>query len=240
MKGCAPTQVRPWGAVSGALLCVMGGLLAAHIAWRAALEPRGATLQTLGAPPPLALLRVAALGDEVSFAKIVMLWLQAFDTQPGLRIPLRSLDYSHVIAWLSRSLALDPQAQYPLLVASRLYAEIPDPVRSRQMLEFVYAAFADDPARRWPWLAHATYLAKHRLKDRDLALKYAARLAQANTPVIPHWAQQLQIFVLADMGEVEAAKVLLGGLLASGKITDPHEQRLLTQRLHELETAGGH
>ena len=240
MKRFTSASVRPWRGVSGALLCVMGGLLAVHIAWRAALEPWGATVQRLDSPPPLALLRVAALGDEVSFAKIVMLWLQAFDTQAGLRIPLRALNYSHVIAWLSRSLALDPHAQYPLLAASRLYAEIPDPVLSRQMLEFVYVAFADDPAQRWPWLAHATYLAKHRLKDHDLALKYAARLAQANNPAIPHWAQQLQIFVLADMGEIEAAKVLLGGLLASDKITDPHEQRLLAQRLHELETAGGH
>ena len=41
------------------------------------------------------------------------------------------------------------------------------------MLEFVYREFLLDPNRRWPWLAHATVLAKHRLHDLPLALRYA-------------------------------------------------------------------
>ena len=237
MHGLRRTEERTWREVSLGARFTAAGLLLLLIGWRAAIAPEPVTLRSLESPPPLAVLRVGALGDEVSLAKWLMLWLQAFDTQPGLSIPLRTLDYQHVIAWLSRCLELDPRAQYPLLAASRLYAEIPDPVRSRQMLEFVHTAFLQDPARRWPWLAHAVYLAKHRLKDRALARRYAATLAQTDDPAIPHWARQLEIFVLADMGEVDAAKVLLGGLLASGKITDPHEQRLLMQRLHELEAS---
>ena len=227
-------RVRRWREVSHLALSALVGIFALHGIWRANLTPQSATLSALDSPPSLPVMRIAALGDEISYSKEVMLWLQAFDTQPGLRIPLRALDYGRVIAWLTRCLELDPQAQYPLLAASRLYAEIPDENRARKMLEFVHTSFAHDPARRWPWLAHAVYLAKHRLKDRELALKFARSLAAADEPSIPHWAQQLEIFVLADMGEVEAAKVLLGGLLASGKIADPHEQRFLTQRLHDL------
>jgi hypothetical protein len=37
------------------------------------------------------------------------------------------------------------------------------------------------------------------------------------------------------MGEYEAAKVLLGGLLASGEVSDPAEVRFLSQRLEALE-----
>jgi hypothetical protein len=37
------------------------------------------------------------------------------------------------------------------------------------------------------------------------------------------------------MNELEAAKIMLGGLLASGRLQDPGERRFLKQRLDELE-----
>jgi hypothetical protein len=51
------------------------------------------------------------------------------------------------------------------------------------------------------------------------------------------WARQMRIFILEDMGEREAAAVLLGGLLASGEVSDPAEVRFLTQRLEVLKNA---
>jgi hypothetical protein len=54
---------------------------------------------------------------------------------------------------------------------------------------------------------------------------------------VPSWARQMHIFLREDMGELETAKILLGGLLASGTVTDVHELRFLTQRLKEMETA---
>ncbi|MND01070.1 hypothetical protein D3C83_199060 [compost metagenome] len=48
----------------------------------------------------------------------------------------------------------------------------------------------------------------------------------------------MRIFILADLGEIEAAKVLLGGLLESGEVTDPKEIHFLSERLKELEAAG--
>ena len=41
--------------------------------------------------------------------------------------------------------------------------------------------------------------------------------------------------VLEDMGEVEAAKILVGGLIASGKITDPYELNFLQNKIRTLE-----
>jgi hypothetical protein len=45
----------------------------------------------------------------------------------------------------------------------------------------------------------------------------------------------MQIFVLEDIGEIESAKVLIGGLLESGTITDPQELQFLMNRLKEIE-----
>ncbi|HCN90147.1 MAG TPA: hypothetical protein DIT28_13380, partial [Oxalobacteraceae bacterium] len=52
---------------------------------------------------------------------------------------------------------------------------------------------------------------------------------------VPDWAKQMEIFLLEDMNELERAKILLGGLLHSGQITDPHEIRFLEERLKQLE-----
>ncbi|MBM4226356.1 MAG: hypothetical protein FJ164_01195 [Gammaproteobacteria bacterium] len=211
------------------------GLLVAHGVWRASLDATPVRVREIPDPPPQSWLSLAALGDEVALSRILMLWLQAFDTQAGARLGLRDLDYARVEAWLRRCLELAPEAQYPLLAASRFYAEVPDSARARRMLDFVSTAFAEDPARRWPWLAHAVFVARHRLKDPALALVYARQLAREKSANIPNWARQMEIFVLEDIGELTAARILLGGLLDSGQITDPHEARFLAERLAGLE-----
>jgi hypothetical protein len=169
-----------------------------------------------------------------------MLWLQVFDNQPGISIPFMALNYARVTAWLERILSLDPRSQYPLLAAARLYGEVPDPQRQREMMDFVYRKFMEDPNNRWRWLAHAAVVAKHQLGDHALALKFARAIAD-NTRAsgVPSWARQMHIFLLEDAGELAAARTLIGGLLASGKIRDPHEIRFLQERLEALERREG-
>ena len=179
------------------------------------------------APSPQAL-RLASFGEPEAVSRVTMLYLQAFD--------LPKLDYSRLIAWLRACLALDPRDQYPLFAAARVYAEVADPVRSRLMLEFIHEQYLLDPDRRWPWLAHAALLAKHRLHDLPLARRYAAAIDRHTKATdVPLWARQMEVFILEDMNELEAARILLGGLLASGKVHDADEARFLRQKLEELE-----
>jgi hypothetical protein len=49
----------------------------------------------------------------------------------------------------------------------------------------------------------------------------------------------MEIFILEDMNELEAAKIMIGSLLLSGKINDPAELRFLKGRLDELEARLG-
>lgn len=211
-------------------------ILVMQIAYRYA-EPAPAVIAAQLQPPPtLNILRLTALGEPIGLAVGLDLYLQAFDTQPGISIPFRQLDYRNIVLWLDRILALDPASAYPLLLASQVYSQVPDRAKQRAILDFVFAKFREDPVRRWQWLAHAAILAKHRLDDPQLALKYAQAIAtEADGPSVPSWARQMHIFLLEDLGEYEAAKVLLGGLLASGTITDEHEARFLMERLKALE-----
>ena len=210
--------------------------LAAQVIWHGLRADLRAVATALPEPPSARALRLASFGDPVVFAKTLMLWLQAHDNQPGVSIPFRALDYARVKAWLDRILELDPKGQYPLLAASRVYGAVSDEKRKRMMLEFVFERFHRDPDRRWPWLAHAAIVAKHQLKDPPLALRYARAITdKATGPEVPAWARDMSVIVLEDMGELDDAKFLIGGLIHSGRVTDPHEIRFLEQKLKELE-----
>ena len=228
---------RTIAAVPRLVLALLAFALAAQIGIRASSPAPRASAEDLPPAPGIAALRLASFGDPIALAKILMLYLQAFDYQSGSAVPYRDLDYDRLESWLSRILELDPRGQYPLLAASRLYAEVPVQAKQRSMLEFIYRQFLLDPNRRWPWLAHASAIAKHRLHDLPLALRYAQAIQRyAVGDGVPLWAKQMEIFILEDLNELETARVIIGGYLAGGTITDPAELRFLDERLRQLET----
>ncbi|MHA4871161.1 hypothetical protein ACXZ1M_26080 [Duganella sp. PWIR1] len=229
----APSSARR--APRAVLLAVLLAL-SAQLLWQASRPPPSARAQDLPPAPSLAALQLAALGDPVALSKATMLYVQGHDDQAGVSIAWRNLDYGRVVSWLQRVLELDPRGQYPLLAASEVYGAVADPVRVRVMLDFVHARFAEDPNRRWPWLAHAALTAKHQLHDLPLARRYAAAIRlQATGPQVPAWARQLEIFILEDMNERDAARALIGGMLSSGQVTDPRELQFLSERLNQLD-----
>ncbi len=218
---------------------VWAGLLSCLAAqtWLQAQRPLPAVAaQDLPPAPRAQALRVASFGEPAALSRLAMLYLQAYDLGAGNALPYQRLDYARLVEWLRAIVDADPKSEYPLFAAARVYAEVADPAKCRVMLAFIHQAFLEDPNRRWPWLAQAALLAKHRLHDLPLALRYAADLQQLATgPGVPLWAKQMEIFILEDMNELEAAKIMLGGLLASGRIADPQERRFLQGRLEELE-----
>jgi hypothetical protein len=227
---------RPISQVPRIVLALFAAALAAQVGWKAMSSAAIAKAEDLPPAPGIAALRLASLGEPVALAKVLMLYLQAFDYQSGSKIPYRELDYARLEDWLARILELDPRGQYPLFAASRLYAEVPIEAKQRSMLEFIYTQFFADPNRRWPWLSHAAIIAKHRLKDLPLARRYAAAIQRyATGKQVPLWARQMEIFILEDLGELETARIMIGGYLQSGEIHDPAELRFLEDRLKLLE-----
>jgi hypothetical protein len=227
---------RPLTAVPRSILAVLALSLALQAGLRLWQAPLEAPATDLPPPPPLAMLNLFALGEPAALAKLMMLYLQAYDYRKDNAIPYQKLDYRVLCLWLGDMLALDPAAQYPLFAASRIYSDIPDLAKTRVMLDFIYREFMADPDHRWLSLATAALLAKHRLHDLPLALRYASAIATlANGPGVPDWARTMRIFILEDMSELEQAKVLLGAMLVSGNIRDPAEARFLKQKLDELE-----
>jgi hypothetical protein len=231
------TDERALRAVPPAVAVFFAIALALQLFWHSQQQAPVARASALPSAPEIAGLRAANFGEPVATAQMLLLYLQAFDNQPGISIPFRDLDYDLVTAWLDATLQLDPHSAYPLMMASQLYGQVPDAGKQRAMCDFVHARFLEAPDARWRWLAHCAIMAKHRLRDQALALRYAADITR-HAGRASGWARQMQIFMLEDLGETESAKVLLGGLLANGEVSDPSELHFLTKRLQDLENAG--
>jgi hypothetical protein len=218
----------------GALLAIA---LALQLFWHGLQPLPVARAAALPPAPEAAHLRAASFGEPILTAQMLVLYLQAYDNQPGISIPFRDLDYGRVTGWLAAALHLDPRSGYPLMMASQLYGQVDDAGKQRAMCEFVHARFLEAPDARWRWLAHCAIMAKHRLHDQALALRYAADITRY-AGAASGWARQMQVFILEDLGEIDSARVLLGGLLATGEVTDASELHFLTERLQALEYAG--
>lgn len=218
--------------VPAGVVALLLAAFAAQCALHAVNPVPAAPASALPAALPVAALRLASLGDGPAAARLVMLYLHAFDAG----IPLRALDYHHVAGWLDAAQALDPRSRQPIMAAAQVYAAVADPARVRVMLGVVERGFAADPARRWPEMAQAVVIARHRLHDMPLARRYA-QAVRLRAPTAPAWARQLELFILQDMSELDSARAVAGALLSSGTITDPNEIRFLEGRLRELEAA---
>ncbi len=227
---------RPLTDVPKSVIVMLVVSLAMQLLWHSQQQPMVARAEDLPHPMSTRAYVMSSFGEPVAAAKVLNLWLQAFDNQPGVSIPLHSLDYGVVTEWLDTILALDPMGHYPMLVAARVYGSVSDRKKQREMMDYIFYKFNEDPNKHWRWLAHAVITAKHELNDMQLALKYAHALAEKATGEnVPYWARDMEIIVLEDMGEVEAAKILVGGLIASGEIDDPYELNFLENKIRVLE-----
>ena len=99
---------RPIASVPRAVLLLLALSLGLQLAWYAGQPQRLAVAEDLPPPPSPAALRIAGFGEPIALAKALMLYLQAFDNQPGISIPFDKLDYGRVQGWLDRVLQLDP------------------------------------------------------------------------------------------------------------------------------------
>jgi hypothetical protein len=227
---------RPVGDVPVVVLILLVVTLITQLTWHSQQAIVAAKADDLPHPMSTRAYVMISMGEPVAMSKLLNLWLQAFDNQPGLSISFHELDYHRLTEWLDTIMDLDAKGHYPMLVAARVYGSVTDLERKRIMMDYIYFKFNEDPNKHWRWLAHAVITAKYGLKDLPLALRYSKALTEKATGKhVPYWARDMHFIVLEDMGEVEAAKILVGALIDSGEITDKFELNFLTEKIGELE-----
>jgi hypothetical protein len=211
---------------------LLGMCLSANVVYQRQNPPAGYDIVDLGTAPPAAVVRLAALGESVFAGYLVTIYLQNVDVPLGRATPLADLDRSALLRWFDLTSDLDAGSSSPLLLATRHYAETGTPAQRRMMVDWIYRRFEERPNQRWPWLAHAVFVARHVLNDNKLAEFYAAALrSQVTDPTVPSWVRQMDVLLRADLGETEDARAILAGLVAAGQIRSPAELKFLESRL---------
>ena len=230
------TKDRPVRDVPTGIVLLLIAALCAQLIWHGVQQIEIARAEDLPEPMSVDAYKLLSLSEPLAMSKLLNLWLQAFDNQPGISLSFHQLDYVRLTHWLDTIMALDARGDYPMLVAARVYGRVSDRARQRIMLDYIHKKFIENPNRHWRWLAHAATVAKHSLKDMDLALKYARELQEKATgKEVPYWARDMHFILLEDMGEIETARVIVGALLESGEIDDIYELNFLTEKIRELE-----
>lgn len=214
--------------VNPALLAVA---LLAMFATQRGLPLQGNASAPLSPPPSERLLRAASLAEPELAAQLLALRVQGYDATPQIAGTLNHLDYEPLARWLATIAKLDPNSAYSAQLAL-LYSRVNDPDKKRRMLALVAENFRHAPQQHWRAMAEAAIIARHELEDTGLALRYAELIERyATGSGVPGWAQQMHVLLLADLGEQERARIVLGALIASGKVHNAHELRLLEARL---------
>jgi len=195
-----------------------------------------AVYQGLTRPLSVASYRGIAMGSEQLLGYLLALRLQLHDNQAGRHFRYSLIDYGILIDWLDRITEISQGTEYPMLLASRVYSSTGDKDRLRQVLGFIERRFDDDPQKHWRRLAEACLLAKHKLGDLELALRFAERLARQPASVkMPRWARDFRFLLLADLNELEAAIAIIQAMLETDAIDDPDEQRFLREKLSKFQ-----
>lgn len=225
----------PWRVVPRPLLALLVVVLALQgldgSIWRP--EPAAQARPLPPAPRHAALLTLLAAGDAALAQRVGLVWLQSFDTQPGVQLALRQLDSDRLAGWLDRLHALDPQSDYALSLAALLYLHWGDARRRELLVPWVEARFLEAPERRWRFLAYPAVLLRRMDGGAQIARQWA-RLVREHALHAPSWARQLEAFVAEGLGDRQAAAALIALFLRDGVYSDEAEKKFLEERLQEL------
>jgi hypothetical protein len=154
--------------------------------------------------------------------------------------PLADYDYKRLKGWFEALDGLDPISDYVAVLAAQYYGLTPKHEDIPNVIAYLRAHAAKDYAHNWRWLAHAVYLARHRMKDNALALEVARELAGLPIPDLPPWTRAMPAYALADLGEKEAAIALLSAILATdAKDMTPEEAVGMMKSIKKWQSGNG-
>jgi hypothetical protein len=227
-----PLLQLPAPLIWGFILVLLSQLLFHHFS----PAQREFSYQPLAKPLRASTYRGIAMGSEKLLGYLLAIRLQLHDSQAGRYFNYNRIDYSVLVEWLEQITRINLASEYPMLLASRVYAQTREKSRLRLMLDFIERNFDHNPQLHWRRLAEASVIAKHQLGDLELALRMAQKLAlQPASTVMPHWARDIRFLLLAELNELESAIAIIEALLQSNAVTDSNEKRFLKEKLSKFQ-----
>ncbi len=175
-------------------------------------------------PPTMDVAAFVGLGDKEVSYRLYGYMLQNFGNTGGNFMSLKKYDYASLKEWFELTRGLDARADYVPFMAAYFFGAIEDDAaRLRYVIDYLAEEGAAPYPEKWRWLAQATYLARYKMNDMNLALELANKVAALPGYVAP-WARQLPAFVELKMGNKQAAYEIMMRMLATdGEKLHPNE-----------------
>lgn len=176
--------------------------------------------------PSEATATLMTLSDPQFSYRTGALTLQNIGDTGGRSTALRLYNYQKLSSWFWLLNKLDPDANYvPMTVAYYYGAVANQPEKMRYIVDFLAEIGKNPDGVKWRWLAHAVFLARYKLNDLEYALELAYTLAdmEPSGDYLPLWARHMPAFVLTAIGEKDAARALIEGVMLTGKDINPKE-----------------
>lgn len=205
------------GQARNALIAVLVAAALQAAFWSQTRDLR-AGWQGVPPPPPPEVARVLAFGDGQFLYRNATFALQNMGDEGGRVTPLKDYDYERLGRWFALLDEFDPKSNYLPVLVGYYFSQSQNTEDVRVVVDYLTGIATRDPKRNWRWLAHAVYLARHRIGDMRLALDLAYRLAGLDVSGLPIWTKQMPAFVLAEVGDKEAARDIMEVILK----TDPN------------------
>ena len=178
---------------------------------------------------------IMGLGDAQFSFRYGAMTLQNLGDTGGQVTPLKDYDYAKLGEWFYLLHGLDPASDHVPMIAAYYFGAIGVP-RDAAVIAGYLAHVGQNPfGSKWRWLLQAVLLARHKMGDRDQALEWAYQLSKMQPigDTLPGWARQMPAFVLADRGDLQAARQVMEGLLLSSQSFHPSEVNFMEGYLVE-------
>lgn len=166
----------------------------------------------------------AGLGDTSFSYRIIGIMLQNLGDSGGRVTALKDYNYKDLAPWFSIAMHLDPLSNYMPYLAAYYFSASQNTDQVRYLITYLEQVGISEEGEKWRFLAHAIYLARFVVKDVDLSLDLAHKLASHPKKDLPNWVKQMPAFVLNQKGDKkEAYGFLLEILRSSAKSLHPNE-----------------
>lgn len=184
----------------------------------------------MGIVPPLPserMVQLLSFGDKQLYFRLASFRLQNAGDTFGRATPYKDYNYALLEQWFLLLDNLDALSNITPSMAGYLFGQSQEPLRDvPYIVRYLESHYDRNPQTKWWWLSQAVYLANHKLKDKDLALRLAYKLGTTEADV-PLWARQMPAFILEQRGEHEQALLIIQGILKNHEDISEDELRFM-------------
>lgn len=175
------------------------------------------------------------LGDPEFSYRFFAITLQNLGDGGGRVTPLKEYAYDKLGKWFWLLHGIDPASDHVPMAAAYYFGGTVVPKDVGVVVGYLSEIGQNPVGNKWRWLAHAVFLARHRMNDLDLALDLAYKLSKMEPigDTLPVWARQMPAFVLKEDGDRESAIKIVEELLMSSRTFHPNEVNFMQSYLVE-------